>query len=214
MWRGAVSLVSLILFVPVEAALLESIQRDYRALIARSSTRHIMQPRSPQGREQCLRLKSELRLAQQSGQFVVDAFADAAREHSTDTDTADRGGMFGELLPQGAVRSRVMDRLCFTAPLGQIIGPVESEFGWHLLLVEERRHCPKLDGGMTRVVAEVDPTTGNAISSLRPPSEPRNLSERLQAAPVVSAMSLTLATFLGAQLLGQIIASMATAIAP
>ena len=32
---------------------------------------------------------------------------------------------FGERLPQGAVRSAALDRSCFTAPLGVVVGPIE-----------------------------------------------------------------------------------------
>ena len=37
-------------------------------------------------------------------------------------------------------------------PLGVISGPVESEYGYHLLLVVERTNCPNLDGEYTKIV--------------------------------------------------------------
>ena len=134
---------------PADANLFDVVRRDWLALIARSSTRVIVLG----DRAECLNLKMELSSRVQAGEFVVDAFADAAARYSTDDDTRSRGGLLGERLPQGVVRSRIIDRLCFTAPLGQIVGPIESEQGWHLVLVQERLNC-RLDDGKTCVVAE------------------------------------------------------------
>jgi hypothetical protein len=36
--------------------------------------------------------------------------------------------------------------------LGVVEGPIESEFGYHLILVTERTNCPKLDGKNTKLV--------------------------------------------------------------
>jgi len=112
-----------------------------------------MRPLSDSGRQQCLALKQAARQASSNGAFVVDAFAEACRVHSCDEESARQGGLLGELLPQGSVRSSALDQSCFTAPLGVVAGPLKSEFGWHLVLVCERTGC-RFDEGMTRVVAE------------------------------------------------------------
>ena len=87
-----------------------------------------MRPLTPRGREETLAIKQKVRNIARNGTFVVDAFADAARRYSVDEDTGVTGGLLGELLPQGAVRSKELDRCCFTAPLGSVHGPVETEY--------------------------------------------------------------------------------------
>jgi hypothetical protein len=54
-------------------------------------------------------------------------------------------------VPQGYCRAPELDRACFEVQLGEISGPIESDFGYHLVLVEERTNCPKLDGPYTRI---------------------------------------------------------------
>jgi len=54
------------------------------------------------------------------------------------------------MLRRWLCRSKALDRHCFTAELGQVEGPYESEVGWHLVLVPERLNCFK-DDGYTRI---------------------------------------------------------------
>mmetsp|Transcript_1204 Transcript_1204/g.2307 ORF Transcript_1204/g.2307 Transcript_1204/m.2307 type:complete len:251 (-) Transcript_1204:204-956(-) len=162
-------------FQPLGVGILQQIQRDWSALNQRSTTRHLMRPLSDSGRQQCLALKQAARQASSNGAFVVDAFAEACRVHSCDEESARQGGLLGELLPQGSVRSSALDQACFTAPLGVVAGPLKSEFGWHLVLVCERTGCC-FDEGMTRVVAEPTdntfPGTSGALASLQASSSP------------------------------------------
>ena len=65
-----------------------------------------------------------------------EAFADVAREVSTDTGTAPNGGDLGwftheEMVPAFADAA-------FSLPVGEVSQPVASEFGWHLIEVLER----------------------------------------------------------------------------
>ena len=143
---------------------LQQIKRDFAALRMKSTTRHLMRPLTPRGREETLAIKQKVRNIARNGTFVVDAFADAARRYSVDEDTGGTGGLLGELLPQGAVRSKELDRCCFTAPLGSVHGPVETEYGWHLVLVCERIGC-RYDEGMTAVVA-VPSDSGQGVQSV------------------------------------------------
>ena len=57
----------------------------------------------------------------------------------------------GTLVPQGYCRAPELDKACFEVPLGEICGPIESEYGYHLLLVVERTNCKKLDGKYTKI---------------------------------------------------------------
>lgn len=129
---------------------LQRIRKDYMALSVRASPRHVMRPRTDDGRRQCAAIAAKIANATRSGEFVVDVFESAARKYSVDDTTASNGGLLGERIPQGTIRSKALDRHCFTAELGQVEGPYESEFGWHLVLVPERLNCFK-DDGYTRI---------------------------------------------------------------
>lgn len=62
-------------------------------------------------------------------------FADVAREHSTCPSSA-RGGELGEF-GRGAMVPE-FDEVVFSAPVGEIQGPVKTQFGYHLLEVTAR----------------------------------------------------------------------------
>jgi len=63
--------------------------------------------------------------------------------------------LLGEMIPQGYIISKALDRACFTATLGEVEGPVESEYGWHLVLVPARINCKK-DNGYVRIEPRAD----------------------------------------------------------
>ena len=63
-------------------------------------------------------------------------FGELARESSIDTGSAERGGELG-CLPQGATVPP-FDEAVFGAEIGELTGPVETQFGYHLLVVDER----------------------------------------------------------------------------
>ena len=54
-------------------------------------------------------------------------------------------------LRSGHCRSIELDRHQFSVSLGQIVGPLETEDGYHLLLVSERTNCQMLDGDNTHM---------------------------------------------------------------
>jgi len=114
-----------------------------------------MVPKTPRNREELRDVKEEIRREVMEGRFVVEAFGAKAKVKST-CETGAMGGLLGELLPQGAVRDRTLDRACFTVPLGVVIGPLETDEGYHLLLVQERKGC-KNDQGLTRIVKRSRP---------------------------------------------------------
>ena len=99
--------------------------RDGDATAVRA--RHIL---FPQGAADQAR---EVRQRIESGEL---SFAAAARQYSTDRSNKDQGGdlgWFGEgrMVP-------AFEEAAFAAPEGQVVGPVESNFGQHLILVEDR----------------------------------------------------------------------------
>lgn len=62
-------------------------------------------------------------------------FAEIAREHST-CPSSDRGGDLGEFGPGMMVRE--FDEVVFSAPVGEVQGPVRTQFGYHLIEVTAR----------------------------------------------------------------------------
>ena len=160
--------VLLLLGIGRASGFFERIQKDFAALNMRATARHILQPDTEAGRLECVKIVRDLRAAEASGIFVVDAFARAAAELSDDAETRGAGGLLGEQLPQGAVRAAALDRACFTAPLGRVIGPIKSEYGLHVVLVEERLGC-RFDEGNTRVVAVPVPDEDGTPDVAAPP---------------------------------------------
>lgn len=63
-------------------------------------------------------------------------FADMARQYSDDA-SAPQGGELGWISPGETVPA--FERAMMTLQPGQMSEPVKSEFGWHLILVEDRR---------------------------------------------------------------------------
>ncbi|MEM6441181.1 MAG: peptidylprolyl isomerase [Pseudomonadota bacterium] len=67
------------------------------------------------------------------------AFADAAQEHGTDG-TAARGGDLGWFTAERMVAP--FAEAAFAAEEGVLTGPIETQFGWHLILVTGKRDQP------------------------------------------------------------------------
>lgn len=68
-------------------------------------------------------------------------FAALARTHSIDTGSAEQGGNLG-YFTQDMLNGR-FTRPVFAAAKGDIIGPVKSEFGWHIAEILDRRPAPQ-----------------------------------------------------------------------
>jgi peptidyl-prolyl cis-trans isomerase C len=83
-------------------------------------------------------------------------FADLARQHSTDAGSGARGGdlgWFGTGMMVPAFEAAVVG-----ATPGTVAGPVETQFGWHLVLVRETRlaEVPPLDAVRDELAAEIE----------------------------------------------------------
>ena len=91
--------------------------------MAQASARHIL----VSSEEKC----NELKAAIQGGAD----FAEVAREHSSCPSSRDGGnlGTFGRgmMVPE-------FDQVVFSAPVGEVQGPVRTQFGYHLLEVTQR----------------------------------------------------------------------------
>jgi peptidyl-prolyl cis-trans isomerase C len=62
-------------------------------------------------------------------------FAELAKEHSTCPSGA-KGGALGTFGPGQMVKE--FDEVVFSAPVGEVQGPVKTQFGYHLLEVTHR----------------------------------------------------------------------------
>jgi peptidyl-prolyl cis-trans isomerase C len=144
---------------------LDKIRKDLNALTRRVTARHILLP--PNAKEVALTLKQRIRnqALDDNDRFVIDIFEEAAKKYSADDTTNYRGGLLGELVPQGYCRSAELDQACFEVPLGTIEGPLETSYGYHLLLVSERTNCPQLDGRATKLVRDKSSGLGTLVTS-------------------------------------------------
>jgi len=78
-------------------------------------------------------------------------FARLARETSADPGSKGKGGDLGWLSPGQTVKP--FNDAAFAAKPGEIVGPVKSQFGWHIILVEQKR--PPLDRKLEEVKGEI-----------------------------------------------------------
>lgn len=85
------------------------------------------------------------------GKVDEQKFQDLARTQSTDTSTAPNGGDLG-WFPRG-VMVEAFENAAFALQPGQVSQPVQTKFGWHVILVTER--------------ADERPLTLSTLSSLR-----------------------------------------------
>ncbi len=91
--------------------------------MARAAARHIL----VDSKEACDDLK----------QKIADGadFAKLAAEHSS-CPSGRSGGNLGEFSPGQMVPE--FDKVVFSAPIGEVQGPVKTQFGWHLVEVTKR----------------------------------------------------------------------------
>ena len=91
--------------------------------MARARARHIL----VDSKEECEALRTQL-------EGGAD-FAALAREHSR-CPSGKEGGDLGEFSPGQMVRQ--FDEVVFSADIGQIHGPVKTDFGYHLIEITSR----------------------------------------------------------------------------
>lgn len=83
-------------------------------------------------------------------------FAELAKANSTDTGSGAQGGDLG-WFGLGMMVKPFEDAVV-SAPVGQVVGPVKTDFGWHLIVVEETREAakPALDDVREELAAEIE----------------------------------------------------------
>ena len=91
--------------------------------MSKASARHILVPT----REACESLKTEIEAGAD--------FAAVAKQHSQ-CPSGRQGGDLGEFGPGQMVRE--FDTVVFSAEIGKVVGPVQTQFGYHLIEVTSR----------------------------------------------------------------------------
>lgn len=77
-----------------------------------------------EARERCLALRRRI---EEAG----DAFAEVARTHSEDAASAERGGDLA--IFHRSADNRLLKKAAFDAALGELVGPIQTPLGWHLI---------------------------------------------------------------------------------
>jgi peptidyl-prolyl cis-trans isomerase C len=91
--------------------------------MAKASARHILVPTE----EECITLKSRI----EGGED----FAEVAKQHSK-CPSGRKGGDLGEFRPGQMVRE--FDEVVFSGDVGKVLGPVRTQFGYHLIEITNR----------------------------------------------------------------------------
>lgn len=91
--------------------------------MAKASARHILVA----DQAQCEKIKKEI----EGGQ----SFTDMAKKHST-CPSGKQGGALGEFGPGQMVRE--FDEVVFKGEVGKVLGPVKTQFGYHLIEITKR----------------------------------------------------------------------------
>jgi peptidyl-prolyl cis-trans isomerase C len=83
-------------------------------------------------------------------------FAELAKANSTDTGSGANGGDLGWFGPGMMVKP--FEDAVIAATVGEVTGPVQTDFGWHLILVKETRQAanPTLDQMREELAAEIE----------------------------------------------------------
>lgn len=92
--------------------------------MAKASARHILVPTEAA----CIDLKTEI-------EGGAD-FAKVAKKHSTCPSGKQGGGALGEFSPGQMVKE--FDDVVFTGEVGKVLGPVKTQFGYHLIEITDR----------------------------------------------------------------------------
>jgi peptidyl-prolyl cis-trans isomerase C len=91
--------------------------------MARASARHILVP----SKEKCEELITKIEAGAD--------FTDVAREHSQ-CPSGKEGGELGEFSPGQMVKE--FDEVVFSAEVGKVHGPVQTQFGYHIIEITNR----------------------------------------------------------------------------
>ncbi len=83
-----------------------------------------------------------------------DRFALLAQNFSQDTGSGEEGGDLGWFSKGRMVPE--FEEVAFSTPVGEIAGPVESQFGWHVILVHETAEDPEPQVRASHILVETE----------------------------------------------------------
>lgn len=127
--RAEYVLLSADAFAPAEAASEAEIKAAYDAKAATMGV-----PEQRRAGHILLATKEEAEKVAAEARKSPQSFADLAKKHSQDTGSAPNGGDLG-MNPRGALASKALEDAIFKMQPNEIGGPVQSEFGFHVLRV-------------------------------------------------------------------------------
>ncbi|MFO1288029.1 MAG: peptidyl-prolyl cis-trans isomerase [Rubrivivax sp.] len=145
----------------------DELRKFYEANIARFTApeerraSHILiQADASASGEQKAAAKAKAEALAQQAKANPGAFAELAKKNSQDTASAAVGGDL-EFSRRGAMASKALDDAVFALEPGKVGGPIESEFGYHVILVTGVR------GGKARPFEEVKGEIGDELRKTR-----------------------------------------------
>mmetsp|Transcript_40665 Transcript_40665/g.73252 ORF Transcript_40665/g.73252 Transcript_40665/m.73252 type:complete len:271 (+) Transcript_40665:22-834(+) len=146
-----------------ESDVLAKLKGDLASLRLRATAYHILQPLNPVGRLSAEKFKAQIEKEVEAGAFVLDSVKSIAKEYSIDAASGLKDGLLDELFAPGAFQEGSeaweakkirlsLEPQIFDAPIGKILGPLETPHGYSLLLITERVGCAKDDPERTKLV--------------------------------------------------------------
>ncbi len=93
------------------------------------------------------------------------SFANLAREFSDDPGSASRGGSLGAFTRGQMVAE--FEEVAFSTAKGKVSAPVRSDFGYHLIFVEDKQEAGPRDKNTTRQMIIADLAQAKAITSVQ-----------------------------------------------
>lgn len=123
---------------------------EKKALVEQYFTRHILiQPSEVMSLDDAkIRIDQIYQRLQQGANF-----ADVAATYSTDSGTARDGGSLGWVTPGTMVPE--FDNIMKSTPVGQISKPFQTQYGWHILKVENKRQSDMTQEYQRRMAKQI-----------------------------------------------------------
>jgi len=148
----------------VKRAYEDGMQRNQWGKAEERRASHILITAAPDAKE------ADRKAAQQKAQAIADAvkkaprtFAAVAKKESQDPGSATQGGDLGFFARGSMVKS--FEDAAFAAKKGEIVGPVASDFGYHVILVAEVR--PAQVKSLAEATPEIEASLKKQLASRR-----------------------------------------------
>lgn len=117
-----------------EAEVKELFEKNPKLFELRSVSQILVQPLSA---DKMAAAESEARRLKEKVSASPKSFAEVARAESDDPQSKDKGGDLGQL--RRGMMLAELEEAVFSAKPGSIVGPVKTQFGWHILHVRSSK---------------------------------------------------------------------------